>query len=240
MSWSIGGDSILEEKLTLPNIIKKFNANLTGFSTGENLILKPKTRGNFNVAVSGSEALDMESQAKVLIQRLKSTKEIDYVNDWKLVTMFIGGNDLSDFCLDKDLHAPAAYVAYLQEALDLMQAQLPNTLVNLVSVLDIHDLKDMNAGVACRELHKSECPCAAYPVSDEEEEELLTYIRNYTMLTEQLVSSGRYDTGNNFTVVLQPFYREYVAPRLPDGKVDLSWFAPDCFHFSAKSHGIYF
>jgi hypothetical protein len=36
-----------------------------------------------------------------------------------------------------------------------------------------------------------------------------------------LVDSGRYDTHENFTVVLQPFFREVIIPRL-EVKVDIT------------------
>lgn len=77
----------------------------------------------------------------------------------------------------------------------------------------------------------------------------------------ELVDSGRYDTHDNFTVVLQPFFREVFLPTLPvgavaviyaaqmlfrlliprcfcyqDGKPDRSYFSPDCFHLSQKAH----
>merc|ERR1719239_2127236 len=39
---------------------------------------------------------------------------------------------------------------------------------------------------------------------------------------------------DDFTVVLQPFYRNTQTPRLEDGDVDYSYFAADCFHHSDK------
>jgi phospholipase B1 len=237
-SWSIGGDGTLEDTFTLPNILKKFNKNLTGFSTGENVLKIPNKNSRFNVAVSGSIAFSLMDQAKELIERLKSSTDVDYLKDWKLITMFIGGNDLSDFCLNtRDKHVPSAYINYIRDALDLMQQEIPRALVSLVSVLNIGDLRDMNVGLACSELHKYECSCAAYPTSEEQIIELKTYFQNYTMYTQQLIESGRYDVSDNFTVVLQPFFKNYIAPRLADNSVDLTWFAPDCFHFSQKSHG---
>ena len=63
------------------------------------------------------------------------------------------------------------------------------------------------------------------------------YNEEYTRLAVELIDSGRYDKSNQFNVVVQPFMRDFNPPRLSNGKVDLSYFAPDCFHFSAKSHG---
>ena len=41
----------------------------------------------------------MPRQAQDLINRLKDPNfKIDYNGDWKLITLFIGGNDLCDYC----------------------------------------------------------------------------------------------------------------------------------------------
>ncbi|GFO37830.1 phospholipase b1, membrane-associated [Plakobranchus ocellatus] len=58
-------------------------------------------------------------------------------------------------------------------------------------------------------------------------------------MTESLISSGRYDTRNDFTVVLQPFFKHTEPPVLPDdpSKVDMSFFSADCFHFNGKGQG---
>ena len=43
----------------------------------------------------------MPGQAELLVRRMKDSDNIDYKNDWKVITIFIGGNDLCDFCEDK-------------------------------------------------------------------------------------------------------------------------------------------
>ncbi|RNA35913.1 phospholipase membrane-associated-like [Brachionus plicatilis] len=233
-SWSIGGNQELEKLLTLPNLLKKFNPNLKGFSVGKNIMFSGKTGKGLNVAVSGQEANHVPEQASILIDRLRSDPEIDFQNDWKLVTIFVGGNDLCDYCNDRDLHNPLAYATYLQHALDLLYKEVPRVFVNLVSVLNVNDVKLLNKGLICSLLHKRVCPCAAYPESAEAEKELSEYIDGYHNFTEAVVNSGRFDGRDDFAVVVQPFFKEFRVPRLPNGKVDFSYFAPDCFHFSTK------
>jgi phospholipase B1 len=53
-----------------------------------------------------------------------------------------------------------------------------------------------------------------------------------------LVNSRRYDTDDQFTVVVQPFMKDASPPLTPEGLADESFFAPDCFHFSAKGHAL--
>ncbi len=238
ISWSIGGESNLETVVTLPNIVKKFNPNLFGFSTESSSYLFTYTGVGLNVAVSGQKANNMYEQARVLIQRMKESKYINFNYDWKLVTLFIGGNDLCDFCNNLQLYSPQTYIADIQKALDLLHDQLPRAFVNLVSVLNVGEVEELNRGLVCSTLHSSVCPCAAYPSSDEERKILYEYLDGYGKKAEQLALSGLYDDKDDFTVVYQPFLRDFKAPRLANGEIDLSYFAPDCFHFSSKSHSM--
>jgi phospholipase B1 len=58
---------------------------------------------------------------------------------------------------------------------------------------------------------------------------------NYQQGLNDLVSRGRYDTRDDFTVVLQPFFVNAEIPQ-NGGVPDSSYFAPDCFHLSIKGH----
>ena len=233
-SWSEGGYQSLEKAVTMPNFLKKFNPNLRGYSTKSDLAIFDEDGVGLNVAVSGQEANHMTAQARKLIDRLKHSREFDFNNDWKMVTLFIGGNDLCDSCNNIPLHEPTAYVNYLQEALDLLHKELPRTFVNLVQVLNVTEVKYLNRGRVCSFLHKKVCPCAAYPASKQAEDILDSYIRGYHTLTQSLVDSGRYETRDDFTVVIQPFFKDFTLPRLKDDSIDFSYMAPDCFHLSPK------
>ena len=43
----------------------------------------------------------MPGQAELLVKRMKSNSKIDFDNDWKVITLFVGGNDLCRFCYNK-------------------------------------------------------------------------------------------------------------------------------------------
>ena len=47
---------------------------------------------------------DMPGQAELLVKRMKSNPNTDFDNDWKIITLFVGGNDLCDFCEDKVIY----------------------------------------------------------------------------------------------------------------------------------------
>ena len=44
---------------------------------------------------------DIPGQAELLVARMKENDNVDLENDWKMITLFVGGNDLCDFCVDK-------------------------------------------------------------------------------------------------------------------------------------------
>ena len=43
----------------------------------------------------------MLAQATAMVTKMKASTSIDYLNGWKLVTFFIGGNDLCKSCKDE-------------------------------------------------------------------------------------------------------------------------------------------
>lgn len=107
---------------------------------------------------------------------------------------------------DEDLHSPEQFLDYITEALDYMQQKMPRTFVNFVNMLNSSEAQSLNIHTVCNLLHKSECPCAAFPESKRRVSYLFT---RYSKLTENLIKSGRYDTKEDFTVVYQPFFRDF-------------------------------
>ena len=69
VSWSIGGDKTLDQVTTLPNILKKYNSRIKGFSLKETIPLIPCPKdARFNVAVTGKSLF-------VVIKKLKHAQE---------------------------------------------------------------------------------------------------------------------------------------------------------------------
>ena len=52
----------------------------------------------FDVAVSGAVASDLPTQARTLLERMKADPMVDMEADWKVITLWIGGNDLCAAC----------------------------------------------------------------------------------------------------------------------------------------------
>uniref|UniRef100_UPI0037E7CE66 phospholipase B1, membrane-associated-like n=1 Tax=Semicossyphus pulcher TaxID=241346 RepID=UPI0037E7CE66 len=238
LSWSIGGDEDISNVTTLPNILREFTSNLTGFSEG---IGNQNTPTAFlNQAVAGAKSGDMVKQVRVLVNKMKTDPHIDFHNDWKVITMFIGGNDICDFCTDSVFFSPRNVVRRIRQALDILHSEVPRAIVNLVELLDIIPLRDLHndKSLGCPTWFVSLiCPCVMKPKERSSELQKTRHFNGaYQLAMRELIDSGRYDTHNNFTVVLQPFFRKIFLPYLEDGRPDRSYFSPDCFHLSQKAH----
>uniref|UniRef100_A0A1I8JJE3 Lipase_GDSL domain-containing protein n=1 Tax=Macrostomum lignano TaxID=282301 RepID=A0A1I8JJE3_9PLAT len=234
-AWSIGGEASLRQHTTLANILKDQNSRLYGYSTGKGAI--SSSAAVLNVAVPGNVASHVPGQARLLVEKLKSDSRVNFNNDWKLITLLIGGNDVCAYCKDKRAFSADNYIRYIREALDYLHANVPRAFVNVAEVLDVSLVKELKDGSAiCGVLQGSLlCKCGAFPENEAEERDVKTIIGEYQARLRQLVDSGRYDTREDFTVVTQPFLRNSKPPRI-NGVYDQSYLAPDCFHFSRKGH----
>lgn len=229
ISWSIGAENKnLEKLVTLPNILRKFNPNLYGYSVGSGKV--ESANSVFNLAHPGDTSFDMLQQAKDLVERMKTNNVIDFKNSWKLVTFFIGGNDLCKSCKDIKLTGEN-FVKNIKETLDYMHLNLPRTLVNMVLTLDVTGI-DVLTGFTCRNMQTALCSCG---LKNGYRNQINAMTKIMQQGVEDLVNSGIYDT-HNFTVVIQPFMKLMTPPKKTDGSSDYSYFAPDCFHFSARGH----
>ncbi|KAK9721464.1 GDSL-like Lipase/Acylhydrolase [Popillia japonica] len=114
-------------------ILKEFNPRLTGYSTGTGEFLSPSAR--LNVAFPVSADADALRQAKILVKKIREDPDINFGDDWKMVTIFFGANDLcSAQCYDKEKASPLSHANKLKAALDYLQEYLPRTFVNLIPV----------------------------------------------------------------------------------------------------------
>ncbi|XP_038128874.1 phospholipase B1, membrane-associated isoform X2 [Cyprinodon tularosa] len=238
LSWCIGGDGNITTVTTLPNILKEFNPKVTGFSTG---IGNQDSSGAFlNQAVAGAQSVDMVPQVRTLVAKMKNDSRIDFNNDWKVITMFIGGNDICAYCTDSVLFSARNVVLRIKEALDILHAEVPRAIVNMVEMFNIIPLRELHqdTSLGCPTwMVNIICPCVLKPLDGSQElQKLSDFNRAYQHHMRELIDSGRYDKHDNFSVILQPFFREVIVPRLEDGRPDRSYFAPDCFHLSQKSH----
>ncbi|XP_044515532.1 phospholipase B1, membrane-associated [Gracilinanus agilis] len=231
LSWSIGGDGTLETHTTLPNILKKFNPYLHGFSTGTQ-----EEAAGLNVAVGGAIAQDMPSQARILVDRMKNSSEISLDQDWKLITIFVGSNDLCQYCENPEAHSVKNYVQSLQQALDIFYKELPRVFINVVEIMELVGLRQIQ-GEKCAVTTQSSCPCFGRSLDNSPElQEMKNINRHFQSGSSLITYSHQYMEREDFAVVVQPFFQNTVVPLDDKGKPDLSFFSVDCFHFSERGH----
>jgi len=252
VSFSVGGEKTWREYITLPNILELFNPNLYGQSYGITRVGSRETSG-YNFAVSGSTSIELAGQARRLVQAMRRDPWIDFYADWKMVTIIIGHNDACTHVCNSTLGvdmfedaSPASYARNIQAALDILQRNLPRTFVNLVPIADVTMVLDLlDKPIYCYPLHWYLCPCLFDPKFSMKlsKPQMKRVLSSYMSELTSLIATGRYETTTDFTVVVQPSLVNGLLPRqwndlykarLPD----LSYLAPDCFHFSQKLHAL--
>lgn len=230
VSWSGGGQSDYTSTVTMPNILKQFNPKLYGYATGKGG--PSSANAVFNIAVTGAVAEDLPSQARQLVEMLSDNPAVNYTEDWKVITLWIGGNDLCAVCDELERYSAEKFQAHLMTTLDILQ-QIPRVFVNLVQIMDITQLFELNSYGICNSYQKTACPCVQR--SPETRFIVSGLAREYQEVAVMIGNIGRFQT-DTFAVNVQPFFVDSKIPMLPDGSPDFTYFAPDCFHFSAKAH----
>jgi len=133
--FSIGAAS---DAFTLFNNIKSYNSKVVG---GAESWTWPHASGVgawLNGAVSHASVQDCPSQVDFLVSQIKTKyKEIDFDNDWKFLTLFIGANNLCGACQGRDSSTPEYFESHLRQVLTDIEAKIPKVFVNLVTIFNI-------------------------------------------------------------------------------------------------------
>jgi len=217
-SFPIGGSGIIN---TLPNFLFEFNPNVQGFSTGTGNADSAAAR--LNVAVSGARSYDLTTQVNMLVQKLGSFDP----TLWKHISLFIGGNDLCDSCNDRTRFSKANYKNNVNAVIQGLRSRLRNVFISLIPPPDITLLGELTGGL-CGILRPFECSCPKDPYTK------ALYPQYVAALDELEREWANKET--DFHVTIQPFLELINIPKLPNGRPDMTYFAPDCFHFSRKAH----
>ncbi|XP_056151408.1 phospholipase B1, membrane-associated [Lampris incognitus] len=238
LSWSIGGYGTYQDVITLANIFKLFNPELLGPAPQRTVHGHPATvnETGFNFAVTGHNTLNVSDQIRHMIDTLKSYPGLNFQEDWKLVTMLIGMNDICDYCKNETRFSPDNFIRYMTEALDMMMSEVPRIIVNVVQILPMKPLREVTRPTLGCLLQRKFCSCLVRPKENSTElKELIEINLEFQRRLEDLLHSDRF-LKKDFAVVLQPYLKNAGPPRLADGSIDLSFFAADCFHFTVKGH----
>jgi len=223
ISYCIGADTGVT---TFANILKPYTSALYGISTG--IGTRTSAGNGLNGAVSGAINSDMLGQAQWLVTALKANTNINIVKDWKVLTLWIGSNNLCAVCNNDANNNGQNFQTQVEAALNYIQTNVPRVFVNLVANLDISTLYNINGG-ACNLLHSVECACVG--TSDQTKRaKVSTTAQDY--ITRAYNIASKYNNLPEFAVVVQPF----LSKNIITDRTLLS--AADCFHPSALGHSL--
>ncbi|CEP16713.1 hypothetical protein [Parasitella parasitica] len=238
LSYSIGGD---KDAFTIPNYVKHYQANVTGYSVGKHIGEycndSPKA-DQLNAAQSGAIAMNLDHELDYLIPQMMLMEGIDFENDWKMINLQIGSNDMCGACNSTymDEVTPEKFGGYIEAAIERIHANIPNALVNLIGTFNVSELFPLTDGQAyCRPKNndsstignRKSCSCGNSP---EGLEKMYNLTAAYNEKLYKIYEKYQQNKTDTFAVVYQP-------ANLNISGFPIEFFSNlDCFHPSLIGH----
>ncbi|XP_065192572.1 phospholipase B1, membrane-associated-like [Sycon ciliatum] len=250
-SWSIGGDA---QAYTLATIIRHFSPDLVGASLGSHQVevcwgyLCPSfhepVQDRLNSAQTGAMMYDMihtlNSQVDYIIGELKKMQQVDMRKDWKVLTIFVGANEMCLRCgaTHAQPTSPDDYELYFRKALTQLRDEVPRLFVNVVQMFNVSQVYTVSLrSKHCENIHSDffvECSCAFWngSAADERRKDMDEAAVAYNERLEKVVRDFAKNRSDEFVAVLQPAFRDGTAETLPLDFIS----SLDCFHPSLLAH----
>lgn len=246
LSWSIGGDN---NATTLANFLQTYNPNLQGPSLGSHLVeicygpLCPPfqyrpAKDVLNSAQSGAMVEDLVNhEFDYLLKQLNSNPNINMEEDWKLLTILIGANDLCASCtFVKNFLDPDEFEAHLGTVLEKVRTNIPRVFVQIVELFNLSQVYDLSLKTKiCTDIHRVvfiECDCLFSPGANQTRQQVDEYAQAYNAKSRALAAQYQKLNYPDFTVVTQPFGRNAMIKDMPTDLLSTL----DCFHPSLIAH----
>jgi hypothetical protein len=142
--FSIGGD---KGEYTIPNFLSAYTDDTKGPPSGYTL---PLSRGKqLNNAISGAKSQDLNDEVSRLVRLLKTDKYKDIRNEWKLITLFIGANNVCVLCEPPMTRLPGLadadiFEENIRHVLERINNEVGKSFVNLVALFNVPYTKRIN------------------------------------------------------------------------------------------------
>src|SRR5690606_11003903 len=77
------------------------------------------------------------SCSMLMLFEMISSRDVNFFEDWKLLTIFIGANNECGACHYPSTSMPEYFEEQLRNTLNLVEQTLPRTFVNLITIFNI-------------------------------------------------------------------------------------------------------
>jgi len=240
LSFSMGGDV---GAVSVANFFKTFNPNLQGYSTGTYpaevcygttcpTVKYYPNQDDANAAKSGSMVVDMATQQiTYLIRQINQNAYVDVQNDWKVLNVMIGMNDLCASCTFNATYLdPDDYQMNLMGTLERIRTSLPRTFVNLVSLFNVSQAYELSLQASrCNNISRPwfiQCDCIFQPENGYIREIIDSSLAQFNERAQAVADYYKSRKYTNFAVVFQPFATNTYLYDLPTQFLSHL----DCFH----------
>lgn len=261
LSFCMGGD---HQAPTIPNFLKHYRPDIIGSSMGTHLIelcmggvfcapdeLAYRPRQDvFNAALSGAVSGTLALESRYLLGQVIRHQTANIISDWKLLTIFIGTNELChSSCLDKEdgqAGTPSDFEQRIMLTIVKLRAKLPKLLINLLLLPDMSQIYSFTRHHFMRCVHAFKflegiCPCATSrgeagrwamrKATAEYNNRLMRLAKNLN--TRAIREAKRSGKPRDFGIVVAPVLRDTdLQNDMPAHFASLF----DCFHPSATAH----
>lgn len=235
ISFSMGGDA---DFYTLPNMLQAVSGKkLKGPSRAWHSIEKAGSPHKYyddhgNAAQSGAGAIDLVgrggNQTEYLIAWAESANVTD--DDWKVLTLFIGANDICGSCVNRT--SPAEFGENVEAAIHIIRRNFKRVFINILPIFEVSQVHHLTEpSLYCRSFRRVivECKCLSN-YGEEGRAQMDRYTHEYNRISFNIAERWRKRGYDDFTVVAQPFMVDFKIP-------DIAWVSKlDCFHPSEIAH----
>jgi phospholipase B1 len=239
-SAPIGGDP---DAITAAAFLRWFNPNVQGLAVGYHFLETPGDAWYPDIDVldgaqSGATAEQLIPQVRYIASQAVQNPQIDYLNDWKVLSMLVGANDVCGLCSDDPRpsvhHAGKQYEKHIKRVFQEIYDTIPRVFVNVVPMFNMSHLYNLTKNSSyCSDLHWAflECDCL-YSEDPADRVYLDEVLAQYREVTFKAVDDWYAEKGNltDFALVIQPFSVGLILP-------DITYLSDlDCFHPSLLAH----
>jgi phospholipase B1 len=249
--WEYRGNSYFigmgSNATTTANLLKSVNPNVIG---GPSVGHIPEVAGPFHdplqdilsAAQSEAKVADLlpggrGPQVPYLLQELQAMQdlgELSIRDDWKVINIWIGANDLCEVCHNMNPDAnegPLYYKTKLNATIAMIQQHVPKTFINLIPFFGLAQIYNLTRPyLNCQLVHSlfDECACM-YSKNQVDRDNMDIAGKHYNAKMYELATewTGRF---SDFAVVVQPGNIDFVVPSIEFVST------LDCFHPSLYTH----